>query len=281
MFMMERSSVSESKMRNTFTTDMLTSLPKNRKHGFIDAATDDTATVLAENMNNIAERSQTLNLHLKRVVTELVQETTCMETKMLEASKYYYLISNIIFFPSIMINTFIAAMVLAIDCQLPYQHCVLVNGVLDDSCMERLQIDGNEKYIAVHYVLAALAFINAILVGAQKAVRPAENGEMFQVMARKWGAFLRQMVAYKHTLIAANYSTRKVKLFVTQFNLLVENSPLLPRWLLQSTAPKGNTSYRLGNVPEANARSYSAMKIASFISKKPRDIRRFQYASNV
>jgi len=212
--------------------------------------------------------SYSYTIHLKKIVTELVHETSSMEMKMLEASKYYYFISHLIFFPSIIVNTFIGAFVLTLNCT-SLTPCVLTAGVTDNTCVQEVVNNSNRHVSVYQYILASLAFINAILVGAQKAIRPAENGEMFQVVARRWGALLRQMVAYKQTTSSKHYSAKKVKAFVSQFNLLVENSPLLPRWLLseQDAPPSNDTAnsskrYKLMHM----AHTISNMNLSTFLT---------------
>lgn len=196
----------------------------------------------SENVGNELKRST--GLHNKKIMNELIHESTSMETKMLQASKYYYFLSNLIFFPSVILNTFIGSVVLSINCYIGGGQTCIINGVVDTGCLEdnvdNLKLNQNTRLI-MEYFIASLAFFNAILLGTQKAVRPSEKGETFQLMARRWGSFLRQMVTYKQTTTTSNISSSKVRKFVTTFNNLMENSPLLPQWLLR-TRHKKNTS---------------------------------------
>ncbi len=192
-----------------------------------------------ENVDLHRRASKSIGLHNKQIMMELITESTSMETKMLQASKHYYLISNLIFFPSIILNTFIGSIVLSFNCYVGGGEACIINGQVDINCLQNnlgnLNIGDTTTVVFMQYFLAALAFLNAVLIGAQKAIKPGEQGEMFQLMARRWGAFLRQMVAYKQTTSTTNIKSRKVRSFLNVFNNLVENSPLLPRWLLRSS----------------------------------------------
>lgn len=190
--------------------------------------------------------TSSINLYNKKILSEIMAESTNMELRMLEASKYYYLISNLIFFPSVIVSTFIGAFILTLNCtalvcsnkQLMDTVSSNENSLLSGSIICTGNLDKRHS-TAFQYMLASLAFLNALLVGTQKAIRPSEKGEMFQVMARRWGAFLRQMVAFKQTSQSSSpYSTKKLKAFLSNFNTLVENSPLLPQWLLTKTRMK-------------------------------------------
>lgn len=198
----------------------------------------------AERVSPLASKavSHSHNLHLKKIISELVDESSNMENNMINASKYYYLISYLIFYPSIILNTFIGCFVLTFTCSsFRSSHisaCLATNDM--DCVLNYVQnYTGDMKGIsrterAWQYLLASLAFVNAMLIGLQKTLRPAENGETFQVVARRWGAFLRQLVAYKQTTPTSSYSQRKVRLYITQFAMLMENSPLLPQHFLRA-----------------------------------------------
>ena len=188
--------------------------------------------------------TRSIGLHNKKIMNELITESTNMETKMLQASKYYYFISHVIFFPLIILHTFIGSFILSFNCYVGGGETCIIDGKVDINCLQNNKDNlrvSRSTVLVVEYVLAALSFVNTILIGAQKAMRPAEKGEMFQLMARKWGSFLRQMVTYKQTTSTVNIRSRRVKSFVVTFNNLVENSPLLPRWLLR-TSRHGNNN---------------------------------------
>lgn len=194
----------------------------------------------AERVSPLASKavSHSHNLHLKKIISELVGESSNMESSMINASKYYYLISYLIFYPSILLNTFIGCFVLTFTCSSFRSSQISACLATDDmDCVQNYVGNMNANSRADHawqYLLASLAFVNAMLIGLQKTLRPAENGEMFQVVARRWGAFLRQLVAYKQTTPTSSYSQRKVRLYITQFAMLMENSPLLPQHFLRT-----------------------------------------------
>jgi hypothetical protein len=186
--------------------------------------------------------TRSYQLHLKKILVDLANESSLMESKLFKASTYHSVISYMIFYPSIILNTFIGSFVLTFSCssadpRLASCAAMAVSGTIDDNC-ENILADGNlltdwppgvERMLQVF--LASLAFLNAILLGLQKSLRPSENAEVFQLAARKWGAYLRKVVAYKQT--TQQYSSKKVKFFVSQYNLMTENAPMLPRWLLK------------------------------------------------
>jgi hypothetical protein len=202
------------------------------------------------NNNNVCSSS-----HCKKVLLELITESQNMETKMLKASKTYYYISYLIFFPSMFLNTFIGSLMLVISepqwSLSKDKDCTGEAPSLAPSAASTLSMSKEIKG-RLQYFLASLAFVNAVLMGIQKTIRPAEKAELFQVAGRRWGAFLRKLVAYKHTIryravidrhhqschgrqpVVPNLNA-KVNHLVASFSVLVENTPMLPHWLLKKT----------------------------------------------
>lgn len=174
-----------------------------------------------------------------QMLLELIVDIKEMETKLIKASKYYLILSNLIFYPSLVLNTLIGASVLSTstnplidDCsaetKTAYIECL---DNMDDSAIESAQTITTWK----SYVLAGIAFLNAILIGIQKTIRPAEKSETFQMNSRRWGCLLRQMVVYKELTRRKAYSVMQMRNFLSQYQMLVENCPNLPGWLIVDT----------------------------------------------
>lgn len=186
----------------------------------------------------------------RALLTELIKESRDMEQKMLEAAKYYQLLSLAIFVPSIVINSFIGIWMIAVHGPSPF-HASANASVLEsldenglsaevvqqvrEHCQLVQEQGGAHPLVWVDFVVAGLAFCNAILIGIQKTTKPAEKAEVFQVTARKWGAFLRKIAVYKQMTPLHLYNSERIRSFLTNYVVLVENSPMLPRWLLLSS----------------------------------------------
>lgn len=193
--------------------------------------------------------------------------------------------------------------------QLPIPCPVKQNIILDFYGQEQIQTVVTMTW--ADYFVASLAFLNTLLVGLEKSIRPSENAKTYQVTARKWGAYLRKLAVYKQLIFQhkksmkpkasvpvtdapskgqglphppresidtvnmsptdlwkphlpgtdssgnqedssgnkdhQSISTRRImkylsikadiRMFISQYVMLIENSPLLPQWLL-NTDPK-------------------------------------------
>jgi hypothetical protein len=189
------------------------------------------------------------------ILKSLMRDSKLMETKLYRSANYYQSIGMLLYIPGLIINALVGTWLMLIS-----QRCHTEEFASDILTMINKTENSNIQNISnwaarygkgiipctnstgtgasswIDYLVAALAFINTIVVVMEQNIRPNDNAKMFQVAARKWGTYIRRMAVYKHLYSVQKSPDIRLELdvFVTHYQVLLENAPLLPQWLLNS-----------------------------------------------
>jgi hypothetical protein len=220
------------------------------------------------------------------LIDELIVESEAMEAKMCQAARHFAWVSNSLFVPTLFLNLFICTFVLSMSCSVSVSTAISGCGSDGNECGQTVQNgqsdqsgqNGQDRVIGTfwyQYLLASMAFANAILAGLQKMLRPSETSESFQSVARRWGSLLRQVVSHRNTNCSATtadpWRARRLRTFVVTYSTLIEHSPFLPQWLLHKDTTKKQgcvIATQTRGCQIRRARRTSVRTLTSFLTEK-------------